>query len=306
MEWNVMRTYNHQAYGIVGTLGLVVTLMLTLSAPAAEAQRSFPSPEAAAEALVDGIAYNNDAIVKSMLGADYARLLPVHKVDSEDITDFLAAWAKSHRIVPAGDARAFLEVGTNGWTLPIPLVKGAAGWRFDTRGAQDEMRTRRIGRNELAAIQVVLAIADAQEEYAEQSLKRDGTKQFAQRLISRPGRRDGLYWPAVQDEPESPIGPLAANTKPGEAYHGYEYRILTRQGRDAPGGARSYVRNGRMTDGYAVLAWPAKWGDTGVMTFIVNHDGVVHECNLGPDTAARARVITEYNPDSHWKPSATK
>jgi hypothetical protein len=301
-----MRTYHHKAYGIVGTLGLVVTLMLTLSAPAAEAQRSFPSPEAAAEALVDGIAYNNDAIVKSVLGADYARLLPVHKVDSEDITDFLAAWAKSHRIVPAGDARAFLEVGTNGWTLPIPLVKGAAGWRFDTRGAQDEMRTRRIGRNELAAIQVVLAIADAQEEYAKQGLKRDGTKQFAQRLISRPGKRDGLYWPAVQDEPESPLGPLAANTKSSESYHGYEYRILTRQGRDAPGGARSYVRNGRMIDGYAVLAWPAKWGDTGVMTFIVNHDGVVHERNLGPDTAARARAITEYNPDSHWKPSATK
>jgi hypothetical protein len=125
-------------------------------------------------------------------------------------------------------------------------------------------------------------------------------------LVSRSGKRDGLYWPAMPGEPESPLGPLAANTKPGEAYHGYAYRILTRQGRDAPGGARSYVRNGRMTDGYAVLAWPAKWGDTGVMTFIVNHDGVVRERNLGPDTAALAWAITEYSPDSRWQPSATK
>jgi hypothetical protein len=306
MERNVMSTHNHHAHGIAGTLGLALILAITLSAPATFAQQSFPSPAAAADALVDGVARNDDAAVKSVLGADYARLLPVHKIDPDDITDFLAAWAKSHRIVNAGDAKAFVEVGTNGWTLPIPLVKGATGWRFDTRGAQDEMRTRRIGRNELAAIQVVLAIADAQEEYAAQDLDRDGAKQFAQRLVSSPGKRDGLYWPALPGEPESPLGPLTADAKPGEAYHGYHYRILTPQGRDAPGGARSYVRNGRMTDGYAVLAWPAKWGDTGVMTFIVNHDGVVHERNLGPDTAALARAIAEYNPGPGWKPSATK
>ena len=301
-----MSTHNHHARGIAGTLGLALILAITLSAPAAFAQRSFPSPDAAAEALVDGMAYNDDAAVKSVLGADYAKLLPLREIDLDDVMHFLAAWVKSHRIVYAGDARAFLEVGKNGWTLPIPLVKGAAGWRFDTRAAQDEMRTRRIGRNELAAIQVVLAITDAQEEYAAQGLKRDGVQQFAQRVLSTPGKRDGLYWPAMQDEPESPLGPQAAEAKPGEAYHGYHYRILTRQGRDAPGGARSYVRNGRMTDGYAVLAWPAKWGDTGVMTFIVNHDGVVHERNLGPDTAALARAIAEYNPGPGWKPSATK
>jgi hypothetical protein len=249
-----MSTHNHPACGIAVTLGLTLILAITLSAPAAFAHRSFPSPEAAAEALVDGVARNDDVAVKSVLGADYARLLPLREIDMDDVMHFLAAWAKSHRIVPAGDAKAFLEVGTNGWTLPIPLVKGASGWRFDTRAAQDEMRTRRIGRNELAVIQVVLAITDAQEEYATQDPDSDGVQQFAQRLLSSPGKRNGLYWPAGQGEPESPLGPLAADAKPGEAYYGYHYRILTRQGRDAPGGARSYIRHGRMTDGYAVLA----------------------------------------------------
>ena len=144
------------------------------------------------------------------------------------------------------------------------------------------MRIRRIGRNELAAIQVALAYTDAQDEYHARDWNGDGVLQYAQRALSSPGKRDGLYWASLPGEPESPLGAAFADARAGEPYHGYRYRMLTAQGKDAPGGARSYIKNGRMTDGYALIAWPAKYNDTGVMTFIVNQDGVVYQKNLGP------------------------
>jgi hypothetical protein len=191
-------------------------------------------------------------------------------------------------------------VGANGWTLPIPIVNTAQGWRFDTQATAEELRTRRIGRNELSAIQVVLAYVDAQEDYAKYDRDRNGKADYAQRLLSTPGRHDGLYWPTRPGEPESPLGSEVAKAKPGESYHGYMYRILTAQGKDAPGGAKSYISGGAMTGGHALVAWPAQWGDTGVMSFIVSKDGVVYEKDLGPASARIARSMTAFNPDASW------
>ena len=268
------------------------------------AQTAYPTPELAADALVDGIARHDGDAIKMVVGPDYGTYLPVDDIDPEDVTNFLAAWAQAHTIVQAGSDRAYLGAGKNGWTLPIPIVKTAGGWRFDTRAAPDEMRVRRIGRNELAAIQVALAYTDAQDEYHSRDRNGDGVLEYAMRGLSSPGKRDGLYWASLPGEAESPLGAEFADAKPGQPYHGYVYRILTAQGKDAPGGAKSYVKNGRMTEGYALIAWPARYGDTGVMTFIVNQDGVVYQKNLGSETEAAARAISAYNPDASWTKAA--
>ena len=270
-------------------------------APLAIAQNAYPAPEAAADALVDGIARHDGDAIKAVVGPDFRKYIPVGGVDPEDVTNFLAAWASAHAIVPAGADKAFLGAGKNGWTLPIPIVKTAAGWRFDTAGAPAEMRVRRIGRNELAAIQVALAYTDAQNEYRARDWNGDGVLEYAARALSSPGKRDGLYWASLPGEPESPLGVEFADAKAGRPYHGYLYRILTAQGKDAPGGAKSYVKSGRMTEGYALIAWPAKYADSGVMTFIVNQDGIVYQKNLGPGTDAAARAISAYNPDPSWE-----
>jgi hypothetical protein len=268
-------------------------------APTASAQQAYPTPMEAAEALVDGIASHDEASVARTVGDGYRRYLPIATLDPDEITSFLEAWAQSRRIVPSGDAKAYLEVGRYGWTLPIPLVKGASGWSFDTAASADELRARRIGHNELAAIQAMLAYTDAQEEFNLYDRTRNGRNDYARHLISTRGAHDGLYWPPRPGVPDSPLGPLMAQPK-GEAYHGYRYRILTAQGKDAPGGARRYVTPGGMTAGYALVAWPAKWGETGVMTFIVNQDKTVYQKDLGPDTAARVRALRTYNPDPSW------
>ncbi|MFO1311094.1 MAG: DUF2950 domain-containing protein [Burkholderiales bacterium] len=263
--------------------------MCVLVAPAF-AQATYPTPEAAADALVDGIARSDDDAVRAALGPQYKKFVPGDAVKAGDVTRFLEAWAKSHRIVRKGDAEAHLEVGTNGWTLPIPIEKSASGWRFDVTRAPEEMRWRRIGRNELDVIQVVQALGDAQQDYMKLN------KSYAQKILSTPGKRDGLYWPTREGEPDSPLGPIADGVKPGDAYHGYRYRILTAQGAAAPGGAISYVKDGKMTGGYAFVAWPARYGDTGVMTFIVAGDGVVYQKDLGPETDRIARAMRAYDP----------
>jgi len=299
-----MKTNYERSSALVRTVqAAAIAAALAFAAPAG-AQALFPTPEAAADALVDGIARSDEDAVKRVIGSDFRRYIPPR--DASDKYAFLGAWARSHGIEADGPDRAWLRAGAYGWTLPIPIVKTAGGWRFDTRAAPEEMRKRRIGRNELAAIQVALAYTDAQEEYFAKDWDGDGAKQFAARAVSAPGKRDGLYWAALPGEPESPLGAEFADAKRGQPYHGYLYRILTAQGPDAPGGARSYVKDGRMTEGYALIAWPERWGETGVMTFIVNRDGVVHEKNLGPGTDSQARRVTAYNPDSTWARSKTK
>lgn len=276
------------AFALAGALG----------ASPALGQQAFPTAEGAAKAFVDALATNDDAAVANVLGRDYRRLLPPS--DAGDKTRFLEAVSRGQKVQVSGD-RALLEVGRNGWTLPIPIVRTAAGWRFDTRGAAEEMRVRRIGRNELAAMLVSLAYVDAQREYAARDWDGDGVKSYAAKGLSSPGKRDGLYWASLPDEPASPLGAQFAEARAGQPFHGYYYRILSAQGASAPGGAKSYLRDGRMTGGFALIAWPAKYGDSGVMSFIVNQDGVVYEKDLGATTATVAAAVKAFDPGAGWQ-----
>lgn len=286
---------------ITRTILLGALSVLALVSPAALAQQVYPSAEAAADALVDAIARSDDAALRTVLGTEWTRFIPTVGVDQDDVYAFLAAWAKQHKIVPAGADKAMLAVGDKGWTLPIPIAKGAAGWRFDPQAGADEMRTRRIGRNELAAMQAALAYFDAQKDYASKDRNKDGVRDYAQKFVSSPGRKDGLYWPDPTGKDESPLGPLYGGQREGEGYHGYHFRILKAQGKSAPGGAYDYVIGGRMRAGFALVAWPIRYGDTGVMSFMVSHDGQVYEKDLGPNSDAAARALTRFDPDSSWK-----
>jgi hypothetical protein len=272
--------------------------------PVHAAQIAFASPEQAMAAFGDALARSDDERMKALLGNDYRALIP--PVGTEVRYRFLAAWAQSHSVRHLSDVKAAIAVGEDGWTLPIPIIKTAQGWRLDTRAGAEEMRLRRIGRNERAVMQVMLAIYDAQKEYALQDPDGDGVPQYATRFASSPGRRDGLFWRAKAGESPSPLGPAvslarAAGGDSEAGFFGYRYRILAGQGEHAPGGSFDYVVNGRMIGGFAVLAWPVRYGDTGVMSFIVSHDGVLYEKDLGRDTPARAKRIARFNPDATWR-----
>jgi hypothetical protein len=286
---------------IIRTILVGALSVLALVSPVALAQQAYPSAEAAADALVDAIARSDDAALRTVLGAEWKRFIPTVDVDQDDVYTFLAAWAKQHKIVPAGADKAMLAVGDQGWTLPIPIAKSTAGWRFDVQAGADEMRTRRIGRNELAAMQAALAYFDAQKDYALKDRNKDGVREYAQKFVSSPGKQDGLYWPDPSGKDESPLGPLYGGSKPGEGYHGYHFRILKAQGKAAPGGAYDYVIGGRMRAGFALIAWPIRYGDTGVMSFMVSHDGQLYEKDLGPGSDAIARAMTRFDPDASWK-----
>jgi hypothetical protein len=179
-------------------------------------------------------------------------------------------------------------------------VRGADGWMFDVEAGEEEMRVRRIGRNELAAIATMYAYFDAQREYATQDRDGDGMLEYARRFLSTPGRQDGLYWPTAEGAPLSPAGPLFDTRDIKDGYHGYRFRILEAQGPAARGGARSYLLGGQLANGFALVAWPAHYGDTGVMSFLINHDGVVYQKDLGPSSAAIASAMRRFNPDSRW------
>jgi hypothetical protein len=285
---------------------IAAALLVSVVAPAPArvfAQQTFENPDAAALAFVDAVAARDNEAISSILGDDWKEFIPTEDIDEEDIELFLAAWEKSHRIEPFGEKRVRLAVGTGGWTLPIPIVEDGGAWRFDTRAGAMEMRIRRIGRNELAAMEAVLAYFDAQKEFALVDRNGDGVLEYAQKLRSSPGKRDGLYWPAEQSEDISPLGPFFGDDEPGKDYHGYYYKILTGQGSNAPGGAYDYMIGGRMVAGFALVAWPVDYGDSGVTTFIVNHDGQVYENDLETETdkVARAMALFDPDPDSGWE-----
>jgi len=282
-----------------GAAALLFALVLSAPCAAAGTQKTFASPEIALEALVDSLARNDDAEMRAILGLKYDYLLPLNNLTAEDRLAFLGAWAKGHRILRDSDTVARLEV-SSGWTLPIPLVRTANGWVFDTRAGKEEMRTRRIGRNELAAIETMRAYVEAQREYAAQDRNGDGIREFAQKILSSPGKQDGLSWPTPPGEPESPAGPLLETKDLKDGYHGYRFRILKAQGKAAPGGARSYVKDGRMTEGFALIGWPARYGETGLMTFVVNQDGIVYQKHLGLNSAAIAGAMTRFDTDPSW------
>ena len=276
-------------------------------------QSTFVSPEEAAKALADAMRSDERKQIWHVLGPGASKFVRSGdpEQDEQAREAFVAAYDKSVKFERVGDAKATLLVGPGDFPFPYPLVKKEGHWQFDARQGNEQVLDRRIGRNELAAIKVCLAYVDAQREFARRDRGSNGLLEYAQKLQSTPGKHDGLYWTTNAGDPPSPLGPLTANARsPGGAaqgagnpYHGYYYKILTSQGKDAPGGAYDYVVNGRMIGGFGMVAYPARWGASGVMTFVCNHDGVVFERNLGDDTTAIAARMSVFNPDATWQKS---
>jgi len=300
---NPNRQLSRSRFSAWGRVIATVLVLLTWGIVPAHAQKSFDSPEAAMQAFGNAVATSDDVAIKALLGANYQSLIPPVGVDIR--YRFLEAWSKSHAIHPDGDKHAYIAVGDDGWTMPIPLVKDSNGWHFDTRAGVEEMRVRRIGRNELAVMQALLAVGDAQNEYAQMSQRATGISFYASKLVSSPGKHDGLYWPTQPGEPQSPLGPAfieAGIHKPGQnGYYGYHYKLLTSQGTHAPGGQYDYLVNGKLFGGFAVIAWPAKYGDTGIKSFMVNHEGRIFESDLGSNGASKAAAMKSFDPGPGWK-----
>ncbi|MCW2271572.1 hypothetical protein D3C77_15190 [compost metagenome] len=282
-----------------GRFALVVLLLWTSGS---YAQQHFPTPERAGEALVQalGSQKSENQQLANLLGNDWKNYIPTEHVDRADVDAFLALYQQKHQVQSDSPDRAHLVVGETSWVFPIPLKHVASGWVFDTRAGAEEIRLRRIGRNELATIQAVRAYHDAQMDYAEIDRNDDGVLEYAQKFISSDGQFDGLYWPEEEGVEESPLGPLFGDAAIGDDWHGYHYRILTAQGPSAPGGAYDYKIGERMTRGFAVIAWPTKYGETGVMSFMISHDGEVFQKDLGRDSTKKAAVIKRFDPDSSW------
>lgn len=294
------------------------TTARSAKAPAAKAavQKSFATPEAATKALADAVRARDAQALLSVVGPASKDWLfsgdPV--ADRADWARFLAAYDKKNGINREDETRATLVVGDDNWPFPAPLVKKGEQWAFDAAAGREEIINRRIGHNELDTLQTLLAIVDAQREYAAADPDHTGFSAYARRFISSDGKKDGLYWQTPAGAAPSPLGPLVGeatkegyrpNTGKGQPrpYHGYYYRMLMAQGKDAHGGAYDYLVNGRLIGGFAVVAYPAKYRVSGVMTFIVNHDGTVYEKDLGKATSTEAARMVRFNPDQTWKKS---
>ena len=287
-------------------LGVIAFAGLCMLIPAAQAQQSFTNPDDAASALATAVKSGVKQDMLKVLGADGEDIID----SGDDVADadargkFVSAYDAGHSVKVDGK-KATLIIGGDDFPFPIPLVHNKTGWEFDTDAGRQEILYRRIGRNELDTIKTSLAFVDAEDEYADKD-RGDGVGVYAQRIVSNPGKKDGLYWPS--DNNDSPLGQLAADAsaegyKAGsepQPYHGYYYRILTQQGASAPGGAMSYIVKGKMIGGFALVAYPADYGNSGVMTFIVNHAGTVYQKDLGEDTAARVKSMTSFDPDKTW------
>ncbi|MFZ3024629.1 DUF2950 domain-containing protein [Pseudomonas sp.] len=277
-------------------------LLLAVLTQSAQAQQAYPSADAAAEALVVALGSEKGDVERlaALLGADWQSYIPTGDVEREDVDAFLALYREKHMIEPAAAGRAALVVGNTPWTFPLPLVQGKAGWTFDAKAGGEEIHVRRIGRNELASVEAVLAYHDAQMDYAEVDRDGDGVLEYAQQFMSSDGQYDGLYWPEQPGIEESPLGPLFGDELPDGEWQGYHYRILTVQGASAPGGAYDYRLGDNMTRGFALIAWPAEYADSGVMSFMISHEGQVFEKDLGPDGAQLATSMGRFDPDSSW------
>ena len=268
--------------------------------------KGFPTPEAAADALTDAIRKQDDKAITAILGIDWHMLIPGSDWQDDEVrANFLKAWDESHKIIQETPDKALIGAGTTGWVSPIPIVKQGDAWRYDVEAGRAELAARLIGRNELAVIQTLLAIVDAQHDYAALDPMKLGVPVYARRILSSPGLKNGLYWETKPGEPPSPLGPLLAKAQPGEVerdgYYGYRFRLLYSQGPDAPGGARDYLIRDRMRGGFAVIAWPVRYGETGVMTFMISNDSDVYEKDLGEETAQKAAAINVFNPDQSWQ-----
>jgi hypothetical protein len=270
----------------------------------AHAQQAYPTPDAAAEALVTALGTERADAAKlaALLGKDWRQFIPIEGVERKDVEAFLAGYRARHSIrTDAASGRASLVVGAQDWSFPIPLAKTQDGWRFDVRAGAEEIRARRIGRNELATVESTRAYHDAQTEYAQSDRDDDGVLEYAQKILSSDGQHDGLFWASDDSGEVSPLGPLFGDAAADGEWQGYHYRILTAQGPSAPGGAYNYLLGKNMSRGFAVVAWPAKYGDSGVMSFMISHEGIVFEKDMGPNGAAAARAMPSFDPDSSWK-----
>jgi DUF2950 family protein len=298
-------------------------LSLTIAAllcTTASAQQAFKTPDEAASALAGAAKAGDPKAIVTVLGPDGEDIAssgdPV--ADAATREKFVAAYDAKHQITMEGDNKAIVVIGNEDFPLPIPLLRKDGAWRFDTAAGRQEILFRRIGKNELDAIQSCLAYVDAQNEYADKDRTGAGKGLYAQRIVSSAGKKDGLYWPDAPNSDQSPLGELVAQataqgyrTGGGRTpYHGYYFKILTKQGAAAPGGELEYVVKGKMIGGFALVAYPAEYRNSGVMTFIVSHTGTVYEKDLGPASAKIAERITAYNPDSSWhkveSPTASK
>jgi hypothetical protein len=298
------------AFSIVVAILVIITFAGTSFAAAK--QKSFASAEEAVKALVTAAKNNNDKELLAIFGSDAKDLMSSGDAvaDRQRREIFLKYFDEKTSLSKEEDNMIIL-IGKNDWPFPIPIVKKGETWIFDTQKGKEEVLNRRIGENELYTIQTCLAIVDAQREYVMMDRDGDNLHEYAEKFASDPGKKNGLYWETKEGEEPSPLGQLLAKaksegySKKGKTgnpvpYHGYYYQILKAQGKHASGGAYNYVIKGNMFGGFAVVAWPAKYGNSGVMTFIVNHDGVVYQNNLGENTAKTAKGMTKYDPDNTW------
>ena len=296
--------------------GLFYLMTVTpVTAQALGGQKTFSSPLEAVHALVDAARSGDPAQLEPLLGPQATELIASGAAGAAKdlLAGFVKAYGEKHSLSVEAQGFEHLQVGSADWPFPFPIVRDGNVWYFDVDRGNQEILDRRIGRNELGAIAVCEGYVQSQVEYG--SKGRDGNPSgiYAQRFHSNPGKQDGLYWPVSKGEPESPMGPLVASAsaaehprQPAESpapYYGYLYRILTEQGADAPGGAKSYIVDGKLTGGFALIAYPAEYRSSGVMTFIVNQDGVIYQQDLGDQTGELASKITAYNPDSSWEPA---
>jgi hypothetical protein len=304
---------NH-LWALLRRLMLALTLALPLAATAAP-QQTFATPEAAVDALMAALKADSDASMLAIFGDDYK-----HLIVQDDRAAASANRAKVYQSMQTlrvlrelGPDRRLLLIGDEAWPLPIPIVRSGDRWRFASELGEDELINRRVGANERNAIYVLRAFVDAQRAYAAVDRDGDGVRQYAQKLASTPGKQDGLYWTAdaAKGEEVSPFGPLIAESAAyleghavGDPYRGYRFRILTRQGAHAAGGAYNYLINCRLIGGFAMVAYPAEWGETGVMSFIVNHNGKVFEKDLGKNSTALGAKMNAFDPGPGWKPVA--
>jgi Protein of unknown function (DUF2950) len=292
-------------------VSLTIAALLCAAASVVNAQQAFKTPDEAASALVSAAKTGDRKAIVSVLGPDGNVIVSSgdEVADAATRQKFVAAYDAKHEITMEGDNKAVMVIGQEDFPLPIPLVRKDGIWRFDTTAGREEILFRRIGRDELDTIQTCLAYVDAQNDYADKDRTGAGKGIYAQRIVSSAGKKDGLYWPDVQGNDQSPLGELIAEaTGQGYSvgggripYHGYYYKILTKQGAAAPDGELDYVVRDKMIGGFALVAYPAEYENSGVMTFIVNHNGQVYQKDLGSHTARLAERMTSFNPDETWK-----
>lgn len=298
------------------TLRLVLTFLI-LVLPGrllAAGEARFSSPQTAVDALKAAVEARDTNVLQTIFGPAGHGLVSVDVVEASEERDlFMSRVREKINLVTASDSKQELQLGGDGWPFPIPLIKQNGQWFFDVEAGKEEILNRRIGANEMGAIQVCRAYMQAQREYASADRNADEVLEYAQHLRSTPGAHDGLYWSTRTGDELSPLGPLVAQariegyrkqtkilTEEQSPYHGYYFQILTRQGKHAPGGKYNYIINGHMIAGFALVAWPAEWGNTGVMTFLVNQRGKVYQKNLGPKTSSIAKAMTTYDLDNTW------